>query len=204
MPDTPRPERPDLLARIRSSRWGNLMVLAIATAVVVGAMWFLNRDDGVTKVDIAAASDVPAPAIGELVPAFDALTIEGESITVPTGTPTWIVFNATWCSSCRAEAPDVEEAWRTTAAEHGVQVLAVYLSEGSSAIEPFVTSLGLTYPHIPDPQNAISSAYRILGIPAHFFIDADGRLVATEIGSISKTTISTHLAALTAASPATD
>ena len=60
VPSAPPPRR-DWLSRLRSSRWGNVVVLAVTTALVLLGVWLVNRDDGVTEVTVAAASDVPPP-----------------------------------------------------------------------------------------------------------------------------------------------
>ncbi len=53
-------------------------------------------------------------------------------------------------------------------------VLAVFISEDAAAVKDYADRVGLTYDKIADPDTAIASQYRILGIPSHFFIDSDG------------------------------
>jgi hypothetical protein len=43
----------------------------------------------------------------------------------------------------------------------------------------------LTYPKVADPQTQLASQYRVLGIPAHFFVDAAGVLRAVKAGSLT-------------------
>jgi hypothetical protein len=47
---------------------------------------------------------------------------------------------------------------------------------------------------VPDPDTRLAAAYRIVGIPSHFFIDRDGLLRRFRIGTLSPATIEASLA----------
>lgn len=193
--------RPDWRTRLRESRFGTVAVLGVTTGVVVaGAVLASGGDDdadAVTEVELAAGPVGAAPRVGEPAPDFTAMTVDGEAVALSdyAGQPVWLVFNATWCSSCRAEAPDVQEAYAGT---EGVEVLAVYLSQGSEEVAEYADRVGLTYTHVADPRTEVASAYRVMGIPAHFFVDADGTVRSTAIGSLTRAQMDEALGALTA------
>ncbi|MGB7964041.1 MAG: TlpA disulfide reductase family protein, partial [Propionicimonas sp.] len=89
-----------------------------------------------------------------------------------------------WCADCRVEAPDVQMAYEQHRAD-GLEVVAVYLSEDSAAVKAFTGRLGLTFIHLPDPTNAVSSGYGVPGVPAHFFIDRLGMVRSVQLGVLT-------------------
>jgi hypothetical protein len=66
----------------------------------------------------------------------------------------------------------------------GLVVLAVFISEDAPAVKDYADRVGLSYLKVADPDTAIASRYRILGIPSHFFIDREGVLREMKIGSL--------------------
>ncbi len=91
-------------------------------------------------------------------------------------------FWATGCPPCRRELPELQDYYE----EHGDQIEIIAItSEGASAkqaIRQMVTSMGLRFPVMHDPSNAISRIYPTRGIPFLVFIDIDGTLRATYTG----------------------
>jgi peroxiredoxin len=83
-----------------------------------------------------------------------------------------------------AEAPDIQAAYERAKAS-GAVVVEVFLNEDAASVKDYAERVGLTYPAIADPQTDIASAYRVIGIPAHFFIDSTGVLRDARTGSMS-------------------
>lgn len=186
MPDAPGRSR-----SLRDSRWGNLAILLV-TAIVVMAVAYLSNRPSVSEVDVDTTA--AAPLAGDIPPAFTAVDVDGETVSLADyeGEPVWLLFAATWCTSCRSEAPDVQAAYEAT----GIPVLTVYLGEDTPAITSYADMAGLTFTHIPDPNNEIAAAYGVMGIPAHIFIGADGVVRETAVGSLSPGRIDQILSAL--------
>lgn len=194
----PRPDdvRPDVRARIRDSRAGTLLVLAVATVLVLGAAYLVNRpgDGGIRAVTLTGAKRGAPPQVGALAQDFTATTVDGRKVSLSDyrGQAVWLTFGASWCAACQAEAPDVESAYKAFK-PRGVVVLAVSISEDSATAADYADRTGLTYPMVADPNTRIASAYRVLGIPSHFFIDRTGVLRSMRIGSMSPDTMSRAL-----------
>ena len=187
----------DWRTRLRESRLGTVGVLAVTAVLVLGGAHLVSggsdtAEDGVSRVELVGQAG-PAPEVDAPAHDFRAVTTDGREVALSdyAGQPVWLVFNATWCSSCRAEAPDIQEAY----AEHDdVTVLSVYIAESERTVVGYTERAGLTYDHIADPQTTIASAYRVLGIPAHFFIDGDGVLRSSAVGSLSRAQMDQALA----------
>jgi peroxiredoxin len=170
------------------------------TAVAILAVSYLaNRPaaggGGFTSVVLSGRATGPAPEVGRPAPDFTATTIEGETVTLSKlrGRPLWLTFGASWCQPCRAENPDIQAAYERYRAQ-GLRVLSIFIQDDSSDIEDYAKLTGLTYPKVDDSDGRISSSYRIVGIPSHFFIDRSGALRAIRISSLDPSTIDENLA----------
>jgi peroxiredoxin len=173
----------------------NVLVLGVTTVAILGGVWLVKGQPtaasptaaqssaGVTAVDVDASG--PAPKIGEAAPAFTGVTADGEELSTSSmkGKPIWLVFGATWCANCRAEAPDVGTV--ATAYSGRVTVVSIYVGESTSTVQDYVGRLGLDYPQVPDPNSRIAAAYGVVGVPAHYFIDSTGVVRNIKVGVIS-------------------
>ncbi len=193
--DAQPPESSGGWGRIRNSRLGNVLVLVVVIAVVLAAAWWMNQPTpDASPVDVAG--DAPPPVAGEPAADFTATTTDGEvfSLSEQAGTPVWLSFVATWCSSCRTEAPDIQDAWEASNGE--VKVVSVYLGEPTSTVATWAQRLGMTYPQVPDPDGAISGQYRVMAVPSHVFIDREGAVHSTHVGILTRDEMTETLAEL--------
>jgi cytochrome c biogenesis protein CcmG/thiol:disulfide interchange protein DsbE len=96
-----------------------------------------------------------------------------------TGTPTVINLWASWCGPCRDELPLLAKADK--AYDRRLRVIGVDFADASpdAAIELAKTS-GVTYPLLVDRASSVKVALRVIGLPQTVFVDAQGRMVATE------------------------
>jgi cytochrome c biogenesis protein CcmG/thiol:disulfide interchange protein DsbE len=179
------------LRRTRESRLGTLVVLVVTGLVVWAGTYALSRpqeasaSSAVSSVTLTGAEGA-APVVGRPAPDFRATTTDGREISLASlrGHPVWLTFGASWCAACRSEAPDIQAAYQRAEAS-GAVVVEVFISEDSATVRDYGARVGLTYPKVADPDTLIASQYRVLGIPAHFFVDATGVLRAVKAGSLT-------------------
>jgi len=175
--------------RVRDSRLGTLVVLLVTAAIVMGGVYLVDRPAeakaGVSAVKVAPGGGA-APKVGTPAQDFTATTVDGKKVSLSSykGHAVWLTFGASWCAACQAEAPDIEAAYQKAKAS-GAVVLAVSISEDSATVAEYARRIGLTYPQVADPDTRIASAYRVNGIPAHFFIDRSGILRSEATGGLS-------------------
>jgi thiol-disulfide isomerase/thioredoxin len=160
------------------------------TAVIIAAVAvFVNQPSstagGLTNVTLSGEATGAAPTVGQPAPDFAATTVDGKAVTLSDfrGKPVWLTFGASWCQPCRAENPDIK-ATAEKYAPSGLVVLAIFISEDDAAVRDYADRIGLGYLKVADPATVISSQYRILGIPSHYFIDSAGVLQSMRIGSL--------------------
>jgi cytochrome c biogenesis protein CcmG, thiol:disulfide interchange protein DsbE len=176
--------------RIRESRLGTLIVLAVTAAIVMGGAYLIERPTataaGLQAIALSGPTDGAPPKIGSLAQDFTATTVDGKKVSLSglKGHPVWLTFGATWCAACVAEAPDVQAAYEKFKPK-GAVVLAIFIREDSATVKDYADRVGLTYPKVADPDTRIASAYRVYGIPAHFFIDKSGILRSIMTGGLS-------------------
>ena len=188
LPTVPKPKT--WQQRIRESRLGTLLVLALTAAIVVGGAYLVERPSAsaaaLTAIALSGPTDGAPPQIGSPAQDFTATTVDGKKVSLSgyKGHPVWLTFGASWCAACVAEAPDIQSTYEKFKAS-GVVVLAVFIREDSATVLDYANRVGLTYPKVADPDTRIASAYRVYGIPAHFFIDKTGILRSIKTGGLS-------------------
>lgn len=185
--------------RLGNSRLGTIGVLVVTILLVMVGTYLIDRpsasDSGVVPITLSGLSKGAPPKIGTPAQDFTATTVDGEEISLSSykGRPVWLTFGATWCAACQAEAPDIEAAYQKTKAA-GVIVLMVFISEDSPIVLDYSERVGITFVKVADPDTRIASAYRVLGIPVHFFIDRTGVLRSVVIGSMAPAKMDSELA----------
>jgi cytochrome c biogenesis protein CcmG/thiol:disulfide interchange protein DsbE len=207
--EAPIPEAPvaaaapdERAARSRRSRITSLVLIGITAVVIIAVAFLANQpaktvSDGLTSVTLTGAAGGAAPEVGKPAPDFTAVAADGTKVTLSSlkGHPVWLTFGASWCQPCRAEAPDIQAAYADFKAKGG-EIVQVFLSEDAAAVKDYAGRVGLTYVKVPDPDTAIASEYRILGIPSHFFIASDGTMQAMKVGSLDPDKIKAALAGI--------
>src|SRR5665811_1352583 len=176
--------------RIRESRLGTLSVLAVTATIVIGGAYLMDRPtaaaSGLQAIELSGPTDGAPPKIGTPAQDFTATTVDGKKVSLSSykGHPVWLTFGATWCAACKAEAPDIQAAYQKFKPK-GVVVLSIFIREDAATVKDYADRIGLTFPKIADPDTRIASAYRVYGIPAHFFIDRTGVLRQVKTGGQS-------------------
>jgi cytochrome c biogenesis protein CcmG/thiol:disulfide interchange protein DsbE len=82
-------------------------------------------------------------------------------------------FWASWCGPCRAEAPDLQEAWEAYRAR-GVRFLGVDFRDDRAAARAFVDEFNITYPSVYDPSGALAYDFGVIALPTTFVVGRDG------------------------------
>jgi cytochrome c biogenesis protein CcmG, thiol:disulfide interchange protein DsbE len=187
--------------RIRESRGGTLLVLGVTATIVIVGAYLMDRPasaaSGLQAISLSGPTDGAPPKIGTPAQDFTATTVDGKKVSLSSykGHPVWLTFGATWCAACKAEAPDIQAAYKKFEPE-GVVVLSIWIREDSATVKDFADRTGLTFPKIADPDTRIASAYRVYGIPAHFFIDKTGVLREIKTGGQSPEQMAAALTAI--------
>ena len=122
-------------------------------------------------------------------------TIDGKPLSLADYAGKVVVVNVwgSWCAPCRAEAPMLAKAARDLA-DQDVAFLGIDSRDPSkTAARAFVRRFDLPYPSIYDQQGRTLLAFRGTltpnAIPSTVIIDRQGRVAASVLGEISRTTL---------------
>ena len=95
---------------------------------------------------------------------------------VATGNYTLVDFWASWCGPCKAEAPNVIAVFEKYR-DKGLVVIGVPVNDKQEATEKAMRDLGIHYPQVLDPSQALAERFNIVGIPYIILFAPDGSIV---------------------------
>ena len=85
-------------------------------------------------------------------------------------------FWASWCGPCREETPFVVKAYNDYK-DKGLVVLGIPVQDKLDATKEAMRQLGIHYPQLLDPGNALAEEYGVTGIPHLFLFGPDGKVL---------------------------
>jgi cytochrome c biogenesis protein CcmG, thiol:disulfide interchange protein DsbE len=140
---------------------------------------------------------LPSDPIGAEAPAFALSTLDGDDLALDElrGAPVVLAFWASWCTTCKADVPKLQQViddW----GPQGVQVVGVVIEDTLPAAKAAADRSGLRYPSVFDADGTTRDAFGVLGTPETFLLDGEGRVSARWIGPLPAHELDLRLAAL--------
>ena len=197
----------DPWAMIRLGDGGYLVWLGLLAAGVFAA-WRLHRRPPVRRAyggALAAGAAGWGASLGVLallagtplmLPEVELRTPAGapQALTGFVGQPTVVNLWATWCPPCRREMPVLADAQQ----QHG-DIHFVFANQGEhqSEVDAYLAS---GFRHLDnvllDPHSDVSRAVGSRGLPTTLFFDAEGRLVDSHVGELTRASLAARLRGL--------
>ncbi len=97
------------------------------------------------------------------------------------GKPVVLNFWATWCGPCKEELPLFEKMWNKFK-EKDVVFIGVNVMDDKTNASEFIKNTGITYTTLYDQQGEVSSKYKVVALPATFFINKEGKIAIKNYG----------------------
>ena len=165
------------------------MVLVIGAATVAVAALAIGL--------LTGADDPVEPASRRLAPSFSLPDLRDPSapqVSLPSGRPVVVYFFASWCIPCREELPVVQEV---SSARDDVAFVGVDHLDQRDDGRDFLARFDATFAAGHDPGGDVALRYRVRGLPATVFVDADGRIASMFHGKLDRETLVARIDELT-------
>jgi cytochrome c biogenesis protein CcmG, thiol:disulfide interchange protein DsbE len=168
----------------------NRRLLVVAVAVAGASVLMLSLAWGLQHAALANP-----PLLGKTAPRLAIQTRAGDQVRVweLQGKPVVLNFWASWCAPCVQELPVLSDG---AAGHPAVAFVGADNQDTSAGFDSFEASHGHPYPAGPIVEGSYQS-YGVAGLPATFFIDAEGRVAASFTGPLDTTTLNHYLALVT-------
>jgi peroxiredoxin len=164
--------------------------IALAVVVILAAC----------TTQIPEGKDVKPVASRHEAPDFTLRGMDGTPVTLANykGKVVLVNFWATWCGPCKIEIPWFEEFQRTYK-DRGFTVLGLSMDEdGWDAVKPYAERRKINYPTVLVTERIRQMYGGVESLPTTFIVDKQGRIAATHVGLVNKTTYQKAIEALLA------
>lgn len=124
--------------------------------------------------------------IGDAAPEIVGTTLDGQPFRLSAlkGQPVVLNFWGPSCVPCREEFPLLEAKQAQYAAD-GLAIVGVLTDDPPAPAMDFVSEYGATWPTVVDPDKAAKTAYRVIGRPQTYFVDAAGVIRSIQVGELT-------------------
>lgn len=184
---------------------GYVPLLGAAAAILVAGLFVLRRHCSPQRLfppllaglfvwgGLSYLNDALTAATDKPLPDLVLEDLSGRPVNVADfrGKPVVVNLWATWCPPCRREMPILADAQR---AEPGVAFLFVNQAEGPETIRRYLSAESLQLDNILlDLGGRIPRDFNAPGLPTTLFFNADGRLVDSHLGELSRAGLGDYL-----------
>jgi len=94
-------------------------------------------------------------------------------------------FWADWCPHCRQEFPELQNAY-TVLKDRGFLIVGINSGQPYDHVIGIQQEFNLTFPMLVDEAAGVAKKYNVAGLPASFFIDVQGNILASEVGWVKE------------------
>lgn len=108
----------------------------------------------------------------------------------------WVIVNywATWCSTCRYELPELIDLDQNT--KEKIKVVGVNFENiNNEKLKQFIADKGITYPILRSSPIPVTALGKVPALPTTFIIDPSGKVVAGEVGIVTRKDIEDYIKA---------
>lgn len=160
---------------VRPRRHQALAGIAAATLIVIAA-WFAVGGAKFDRLGKGGVNSSLLPKVGQIAPDFATFDVFGNPVRLSDfrGRPVWLMFWGSWCAPCRAEMPDIVNAYAKLKPD-GLVLLGVSVRETPLDAAAYAGKNKANFLVLTDQDESdTGQAYPLYNVPTHIFIDAEG------------------------------
>lgn len=107
----------------------------------------------------------------------------------------WVLVNywATWCPPCLEEIPDLIALHEDKKNNLVVIGVAIDFRSGKQVTD-FADSMFMSYPIVLGNPQVVSQIGPVQGLPTTYLYNPDGKMVAQQVGAVTRATVETYIA----------
>ena len=196
---TPASPPTPLLASPRN----RLIAVVAIVGAIVGIALLIGNQQGFDTIGQGGVNAKLLPEVGDEAPEIITFDTRGNIVRLSDfrGQPVWLNFWGSWCPPCRAEFPDLQDAYETLNPQ-GLVMLGIAVGEDPLVAQDYADRVGGTFPILADPAyltalipedepealaaaQQMATSYTINNYPTHIFINRDGTVGAVVISPMS-------------------
>ena len=108
----------------------------------------------------------------------------------------WVIVNywATWCGTCMKELPDLVALHEDNKDKDIVVVGVNFESIGNDQLKVFVAEQSIPYLVLRSEPVPVTALGKVPALPTTYIIDPDGKVVAGEVGLVSRQNLEDYIA----------
>ncbi len=181
-----------------------IILIAVLLVVILGGSYFLYSqlsdliDTNQLTVENEQAnldndSSENSTEAKVMAPDFTVYDADGNAVSLSDfkGKPVIVNFWASWCGPCKSEMPEFETVYQEYS--ENIHFMMVNMTDGySETIDKatkFIEENGYTFPVYFDTSQDAATTYSVYSIPATYFIDAEGYVIANARGALDMETL---------------
>lgn len=157
-----------------------------AGSVVLGALLLVSLAWGLQHAALANP-----PILGRTAPQLAIKTLAGDQVSMTSlrGKPVVVNFWASWCGPCVQEGGVLSQAAQS---RPDVAFVGADNRDTAAGFQSFEAEHPHPYPAGPIVEGSYQ-AYGVAGLPATFFVNSDGVVVASFVGPLDSATLNHYL-----------
>lgn len=166
---------------------GRTISAVVIVILVVAGAWLVSGRSGIASLGNGGINTSYLPKVGQQAPDFTTEDLFGNPVRLSDfrGRPVWLMFWGSWCPPCRAEMPDIVEAYSQLKPQ-GLVLIGVSVRESAADAASYAAKNDANFDVLSDPDETdTGKGYPLFNVPTHLFIDANGIIRSIVLSDMS-------------------
>lgn len=162
--------------RSNSIRIGALIVGFVLIGII--ALFAFGRAEDTVEV---------SPAVGQLVPRIEGVSLAGEPFDIDDLRGQWVVVNlfATWCVPCQVEHPELVAFSEEHSALGDPSLVSVVFADDDETVRAFFEERGGDWPVLGQQYSPVVIEFGATAVPETFLVAPNGLVVERILGGVT-------------------